>query len=161
MMNSSRQHKWRQGLYSRRRWVVVVYGMDRSFHDLHTLISLPPPHPLASAEFVFINVHCSRVPLVARPYLLRHAEVYGNSSSSRTKLQDAIAIKVLCPTTPTHHSRSHRAAMAPEIPNGIVFFGYGASPYARKVKQYLAFRNIAYAECVSLLSMAVNPSDRN
>lgn len=36
-----------------------------------------------------------------------------------------------------------------EVPNKIIWFGYPASPYAHRVKDYLALRNIAYAECVS------------
>ncbi|QIW96097.1 hypothetical protein AMS68_001615 [Peltaster fructicola] len=35
--------------------------------------------------------------------------------------------------------------MAP--PNGLILYGYAFSPYAQKVKAYLAFRNIQYAEC--------------
>ncbi|KAK5170258.1 uncharacterized protein LTR77_004844 [Saxophila tyrrhenica] len=33
-------------------------------------------------------------------------------------------------------------------PNNIVYFHYHASPYARRVAWYLAFRRIAYAECI-------------
>nr|OQO19946.1 hypothetical protein B0A51_11112 [Rachicladosporium sp. CCFEE 5018] len=35
----------------------------------------------------------------------------------------------------------------PLIPNQIILYGYPGSPYFRRVKQYLAFRQISYAEC--------------
>ncbi len=38
--------------------------------------------------------------------------------------------------------------MAGSAPNGIVYFHYTMSPYGRRVAWYLAFRKIAYAECV-------------
>lgn len=34
------------------------------------------------------------------------------------------------------------------VPNGIILYGYPFSPYANKVKAYLALRKIEYAECV-------------
>ena len=40
-------------------------------------------------------------------------------------------------------------ASAENPPNGIVYFHYERSPFARRVRSYLAFRRIAYAECVS------------
>nr|POF07145.1 dolichyl-diphosphooligosaccharide--protein glycosyltransferase subunit wbp1 [Quercus suber] len=46
------------------------------------------------------------------------------------------------------------AAAAP--PNGIVFFHYPSSPYARRVCWYLALRNISYAECVRPPSSALD-----
>ncbi|KAF2485122.1 hypothetical protein BDY17DRAFT_292973 [Neohortaea acidophila] len=39
-------------------------------------------------------------------------------------------------------------ASTAQPPNGIVLFHYERSPYARRVRWYLAFRRIAYAECI-------------
>jgi glutathione S-transferase len=41
-------------------------------------------------------------------------------------------------------------------PNGIVYFHYPESPFARRVVWYLAFRKIAYSECVSKWSGIVD-----
>ena len=45
-----------------------------------------------------------------------------------------------------------KMAGAKAPPNGIVYLHYKESPYARRVAWYLAFRQIAYAECVSLVT---------
>ncbi|OQN95790.1 hypothetical protein B0A48_17980 [Cryoendolithus antarcticus] len=39
------------------------------------------------------------------------------------------------------------SATSSTIPNEIILYGYPGSPYFRRVKQYLAFRQISYAEC--------------